>query len=76
MTSQNLKINLDEPEDQLAATELIVELLQVNSDLATRVIGGPNPVTGTYTIYSNLCLSADACARGLKHRYHEIFHQR
>ena len=59
VTSQNFAIDLPEPEDQLAATELVLERLQANSDLAARVVGAPRPVTGTYSIYSSLCFPAD-----------------
>ena len=59
VTSNNVKINLQEPVDQLAATELVVELLQVNSTLGQRVIGGPAPLTDSFSIFSKLCLPQD-----------------
>lgn len=59
VTSQNFKINYAEPSNQFAVTEFIVELLQVNSTLAQRVIGNSRPITGTYGIYSSLCMPVD-----------------
>lgn len=56
VTSQNFKISYAEPSNQLAATEFIVELLQVNSTLAQQVVGKPRPITGRYGIYSSLCV--------------------
>ena len=56
VTSQNFKISYAEPSNQLAATEFIVELLQVDSTLAQRLIGDSYPITGTYGIYSSLCV--------------------
>lgn len=67
VTSPNLQIKYSQPTDQLAATEFIVEMLQANSDLARRVVGGPKPVFGTYSIYSSLCLPANPeAARNVK----------
>lgn len=43
----------------MAATELYVELTQANSKLAAAAVGGPSTVTGTYGIWSKLCLPAD-----------------
>lgn len=60
VTSQNLRINYEGPRDQLAATEFVVEMLQVNSDLMKRVVLGPTSITGTYAIFSKLCLPGNA----------------
>lgn len=60
VTAQNFQINYSQPSNQLAATELIVEFLQVNSTLIQRVVGDPRPITGTYSIYSSLCVPADS----------------
>ena len=62
VTSQNLQLNYSESSSQLAVTELIVELLQANSTFAQRVVTGPRSVTGTYNIYSSLCVPANATA--------------
>lgn len=64
VTAQNFHINYNQPSNQLAATELIVELLQVNSTLIQRVVSGPGPITGTYSIYSSLCVSVDSTIAG------------
>lgn len=62
VTAQNLQINYSQLIDQLAATELIVELLQVNSTLVQRIVGGPRQITGTYSIFSSLCMPVDSKA--------------
>lgn len=62
VTTQNLQLNYSESSSQPAVTELIVELLQVNSTLAQRVVTGPRSITGTYKIYSSLCVPAKATA--------------
>ena len=62
VTSTNLKINFSQPQTQLAVTELNVEMLQANSDLMKRLLRGPNPVNGTYSIYSSLCLPGNSDA--------------
>ncbi|MCJ1472372.1 hypothetical protein MMC13_001019 [Lambiella insularis] len=48
------------PFDNQAATELFVELAQVNSDTVNKTNGGSTTVTGTYNIFSRLCMPADA----------------
>ena len=60
VTAQTFQITYAEPSNQLAATEFIVELLEVNSTLAQRVVGSPRPITGTYSIYSSLCVPANS----------------
>lgn len=59
VTAQHFRIEYAEPSNQLAATQFIVELLEVNSTLANRVVGTPRPITGRYSIYSSLCLPPD-----------------
>ncbi|KAL8787505.1 MAG: hypothetical protein Q9213_002163 [Squamulea squamosa] len=61
-TSTNFEIQIYQPRDQLAVTELSVEMLQISSDLTQRLLGGPYPVTGTWRIWSQLCLPADPLA--------------
>ncbi|KAL8707005.1 MAG: hypothetical protein Q9201_000053 [Fulgogasparrea decipioides] len=61
-TSTNFKINYNQPRDQLAVTDFSVEMLQANSDLMKRLVDGPNPVTGSWSIYSSLCLPANPLA--------------
>ena len=55
----NSKILLSAPDTNMRVTELYVEFTQANSTLAASSIGGPNPVAGSYGIYSKLCLPAD-----------------
>ena len=59
VTSKNVKIDYHGPPDQLAVTQFNVEMLQANSDLTRRLVGSPNPITGSYSIYSSLCIPAD-----------------
>ena len=54
-SANNVHINSQEPADQVAVTELILELLSGNSTVAEKLVGRKNPVTGTYGIYSQLC---------------------
>ena len=60
-----LAINVGEGDfhaiSQPAVTELLVELLQVNSTLIRRVVLGPQLTLGNYDIYASLCVPpADA----------------
>ncbi|KAL8725346.1 MAG: hypothetical protein Q9166_007406 [cf. Caloplaca sp. 2 TL-2023] len=59
VTSTNRKINYPSPRNQLAVTELIVEMLQANSNVMQQLVGGPYTVSGTYSISSSLCVPAD-----------------
>ena len=59
VTSNNIKLLLAEPVNQIVATETLQELLQNNSDLFTRVNGGPNTITGRFKIYGKLCFPLD-----------------
>ena len=59
VTSNNIKLLLAEPINQTVATEAVQELLQNNSDLFTRVNGGPNTITGKFKIYGKLCYPLD-----------------
>jgi pimeloyl-ACP methyl ester carboxylesterase len=54
-SANNIKFNLEEPENNLQVTELLVEAFQVNSTLDERIVAGHNVVSGTYSIYSQLC---------------------
>lgn len=67
VTATNSKILMSAPNTNIGVTELYVEFSQVNSKLATTSIGGPAPVTGSYSIYLKLCLPADpASAKKVK----------
>ena len=59
VSSENIKLLLNEPADQAALTEVLVELLQVDSTIANTTNGGPNNITGHYGIYSKLCVPTD-----------------
>lgn len=56
-TAMNAKLNFKEPANQTVVTEATVEYLQINSTLASMVVTGKQNVTGTYGIYSKLCVS-------------------
>ena len=57
--SNNVKLLLAEPANQTVATETFQELLQANSNLFARVNGGPNVITGRFSIYGKLCFPSD-----------------
>lgn len=59
VSASNTKILLTAPATNMAATELFVELTQVNSNVTTEASGGSNVIAGTYSIYSKLCIPAD-----------------
>ncbi len=59
VTSNNIQLSYTGPENQLAATETIQEMLQANPK---SILGGVNPITGTYSIYSKLCLPSSPTA--------------
>lgn len=54
-SANNVQIKLQDPVNQIAVTEILVESFQINSTLGQQVIGGQNPVNGTFGIYSQLC---------------------
>ncbi|MCJ1245729.1 hypothetical protein MMC30_002933 [Trapelia coarctata] len=62
VSATNEKILYSGPADNMAATELLVEFSQQNSTVGTRINGGPTVVTGTYGIFSKLCVPAKASA--------------
>ena len=62
VVSNNIKILLDQPVNQTVATETLVELLQANSVLFSKVDGGPNTIKNTFSIYGKLCFPADSIA--------------
>ena len=59
VTSNNIKLLLAQPANQTVATETFVELLQADSTLFARVNGGPNTITGKFSIYGKLCFPSD-----------------
>ena len=62
VTSNNIKLLLAQPDDQIVATQTVQELLQNNSDLFARVNGGLNTITGIFSIYGKLCIPLDSKA--------------
>ena len=59
VTSNNIKILLDQPVNQTIATENLVELLQTNSTLFSRVNGGRSTIKNTFDIYGKLCFPSN-----------------
>ena len=57
-TATNTKILIPAPSSNAAVTEYYIEVNQANSTLAKNAIGGPNPVSGSYGIYTKLCYPA------------------
>ncbi|KAI0967884.1 Alpha/Beta hydrolase protein [Xylaria arbuscula] len=47
------------PQDQLAVTESLVELLQTGSTFAANAIAGASVISGDYNIFVKLCLPSD-----------------
>lgn len=62
VTATNTKILQSGPADNMAATELFVEMTQANSKLVAMSNGGKSTVTSTYNIYSKLCFPQDPTA--------------
>ncbi|KAL8749352.1 MAG: hypothetical protein Q9184_006839 [Pyrenodesmia sp. 2 TL-2023] len=55
-SASNTKLLLKSPASQAELTQTTVDMAQAGSDYMLRVTsGGPNPVSGTYRIYSQLC---------------------
>ena len=67
VTSNNIKILLDPPANQTIVTETLVELLQANSTLFSRVNGGPSTIKNTFDIYAKLCFPSNpSTAKAIK----------
>ena len=62
VTATNTKILIPEPQNQTAATELLVELFQANPTIYKTGNGGPSTFTDTYRISAKLCVPADPTA--------------
>lgn len=54
-SGNNFHIKYQEPANQIAVTELLVETFQINSTIDQQLVGSQNLVSGTYSIYSQLC---------------------
>ncbi|KAI4157565.1 MAG: hypothetical protein LQ342_008187 [Letrouitia transgressa] len=56
-SASNTKLLLKSPASQPELTQTTVDMAQAGSDYMQRVTsGGPNPVSGTFQIYSQLCV--------------------
>jgi hypothetical protein len=55
-SAANTKLNLTNPVNQSASTEIFVEYFQPTSNLANSTLGGKETVSGTYNINAVLCL--------------------
>ena len=67
VVSNNIRLVLDQPANQTVVTETLVELLQNNSVLFSKVNGGPSIIKDTYDIYGKLCFSSDpGAAKAIK----------
>ncbi|KAL8897927.1 MAG: hypothetical protein Q9207_006958 [Kuettlingeria erythrocarpa] len=59
--ASNTKLLLKSPASQAELTQTTVDMAQVGSDYMQRVTsGGPNPVSGIFQIYGQLCLPNNA----------------
>ncbi|KAK5129048.1 hypothetical protein LTR85_000381 [Meristemomyces frigidus] len=55
VSATNILMKSQEPANDIAVTELLVETFQINSTVSEKLVGGPNSVNGTFGIYSKLC---------------------
>ncbi|KAL8848315.1 MAG: hypothetical protein Q9221_006669 [Calogaya cf. arnoldii] len=55
-SATNTKLLLKSPASQAELTQTTLDMAQAGSDYMLRVIDGPNPVSGTFQIYSQLCV--------------------
>lgn len=67
VTMQNFKIKYNSAERSISCYRVHPRVLKPSSTLVERLVGGPRQITGTYSIYSSLCLPANpAKARHVK----------
>ncbi|KAJ8130836.1 hypothetical protein O1611_g2792 [Lasiodiplodia mahajangana] len=60
LNTPGTKLLYKAPEDQMAVTESIVEMFQVDSTFAANATaGGPSVISGEYSIFVKLCLPSD-----------------
>ena len=62
ISSTNSRLSLDNPANQSVVTEIIQELIQINSTIAERTIQGSANLRATYNIETTLCVPADAAS--------------
>lgn len=60
VTANNTKLLYSGPVDQEAATQTLVDLLQINPTIYRTTYGGPSIVNGTYAINSKLCVPVNS----------------
>jgi len=60
--ASNTEILITTPGKNSAFTEFYVELTQANSKLGATAVGGTHALSGTYSIYTRLCLPVDPAA--------------
>ena len=60
VSATNEKILYSGPPNNMAATELLVEIAPQNSTIGATINGGPTVVSGTYGIFSKLCIPVKA----------------
>ncbi|KAL8961803.1 MAG: hypothetical protein Q9193_001692 [Seirophora villosa] len=64
-SASNTRLLLNSSASQAELTQTTVNMVQAGSDYMMRVAsGGPNPVSGTFQIYSQLCFPNDVSAAG------------
>lgn len=63
-SANNTKLLLKSPASQAELTQTTVDMAQAGSNYMQRVVGGPNPVSGTFQIYSKLCVPNNVSAAG------------
>jgi len=61
-SATNSKLNLVNPANQYASTEIFVEYFQPTSGLATSAVGADTVVSGTYKINAKLCFPTSSTA--------------
>lgn len=60
VTSNNVKLNVAEPANQTVVTEIIQELVQSDSTIATTSNAGKQTIRGTFNIDATLCVPLDS----------------
>ena len=74
-SASNTKLLLSSPASQEELTQMTVEMAQAGSDFVQRVTsGGPSQVSGTFQMYSQLCVPNNASAAGQVRTLHFLSH--
>ena len=61
-SANNTKLLLKSPASQPELTQTTVDMVQAGSNYMQLVNGGPHPVSGTFQVYSRLCIPNNASA--------------